>query len=72
MNKASLLTIGKRLNDGNLYFLSIHDLEPSGVIIHAYDQINSTEYVLPISEHQVTSALCKDSSSYSYSFVSLN
>eukprot|EP01031_Cornospumella_fuschlensis_P039797 gene39797-48454_t len=52
MNKASLITLGKRLNDGNLYFLSVHDLEPSGVIIHAYDQINSKEYILPISEHE--------------------
>lgn len=53
MNKASLLTEGRRLNDGNLYFLSIHDLEPSGVLVHAYDQINSKEYILPVTEHEV-------------------
>lgn len=53
MNKSSLLTLGKRLNDGNLYFLSVHDLEPSGIIIHAYDQVHSKEYILPVSEQQV-------------------
>lgn len=53
MNKVSLLTIGKKLQDNNLYVLSIHDLEPSGLIVHAYDQINSKEYVLPVTEHEV-------------------
>eukprot|EP01039_Chlorochromonas_danica_P009528 gene9530-10532_t len=56
MNKASLLTLGKRLNDGNLYFLSIHDLEPSGVIVHAYDQVNSKEFILPVTEHEFIAA----------------
>jgi hypothetical protein len=54
MNKASLLTSGKRLNDSKLYFLSVHDLEPSGIIIHAYDQLDSKEYILPVTEHEVT------------------
>ena len=53
MNKVSLLTLGKKLKDGNLYLLSIHDLEPSGLIIHAYDQLNSKEYILPITEFEV-------------------
>ena len=53
MNKVSLLTIGKKLQDGNLYVLSIYDLEPSGLIVSAYDQTNSKEYILPVSEHEV-------------------
>ncbi len=53
MNKVSLLTLGKKLSDGNLYMLSVHDLEPSGVIVHAYDQLNSKEFVLPVSEFEV-------------------
>ena len=53
MNKPSLLTLGKKLQDGNLYLISIHDLEPSGLIVHAYDQSNSREYVLPVSEYEV-------------------
>lgn len=53
MNKVSLLTLGKKLQDGNLYLLSVYDLEPSGIIIHAYDQLNSKEYTLPISEFEV-------------------
>jgi hypothetical protein len=54
MNKVSLLTIGRKLQDQNLYLLSIYDLEPSGLIVHAYDQINSKEYLLPIAEAEVT------------------
>lgn len=53
MNKVSLLTIGRKLQDKNLYLLSIYDLEPSGLIVHAYDQVNSKEYLLPISESEV-------------------
>lgn len=53
MNKVSLLTIGKKLRDNNLYLLSIYDLEPSGLIVHAYDQVNSKEYLLPVSESEV-------------------
>eukprot|EP00600_Ochromonadales_sp_CCMP1393_P001637 CAMPEP_0174981836 /NCGR_PEP_ID=MMETSP0004_2-20121128/16124_1 /TAXON_ID=420556 /ORGANISM="Ochromonas sp., Strain CCMP1393" /LENGTH=162 /DNA_ID=CAMNT_0016233651 /DNA_START=110 /DNA_END=598 /DNA_ORIENTATION=+ len=56
MNKVSLLTIGKKLQDGNLYLLSIYDLEPSGVIIHAYDQIASKEYILPVGEAELAHA----------------
>lgn len=52
MNKVSLLTAGKKLN-GDLYLLSIYDLEPSGVIVQAYDQIKSKEFLLPISESEV-------------------
>jgi hypothetical protein len=54
MNKVSLLTLGKKLQDGNLYVLSVYDVEPSGVIIHAYDQTNSKEYTLPVSEYEVS------------------
>ena len=54
MNKVSLLTIGKKLQDNNLYLLSIYDLEPSGLIVHAYDQFNSKEYLLPVSEVEVS------------------
>lgn len=57
MNKVSLLTLGKKLNDGNLYLLSVHDLEPSGIIVHAYDQLNSKEYILPITEFEVRMCL---------------
>lgn len=54
MNKVSLLTVGKKLQDNNLYVLSIYDLEPSGLIVHAYDQRNSKEILLPVSEHEVS------------------
>lgn len=53
MNKVSLVTLGKKLRDGNLYLISVHDLEPNGLIVHAYDQSNSKEYILPITEFQV-------------------
>jgi hypothetical protein len=57
MNKVSLLTLGKKLQDGNLYVISVYDVEPSGIIVHAYDQMNSKEYTLPVSEFEVTSFL---------------
>lgn len=53
MNKVSLLTTGRKLQDGNLYLMSIYDLEPSGLVVHAYDQLQSKEYVLPVSEVEV-------------------
>lgn len=56
MNKVSLLTVGKKLQN-NLYLLSIYDLEPSGLIVHAYDQIQSKEYLLPISEKEVLNCI---------------
>jgi hypothetical protein len=57
MNKVSLVTLGKKLQDGNLYVISVYDVEPSGIIVHAYDQMNSKEYTLPVSEFEVTSFL---------------
>jgi hypothetical protein len=58
MNKVSLLTVGKKLQ-GNLYLLSIYDLEPSGLIVQAYDQIQSKEYLLPVSEKEVRCVLIR-------------
>lgn len=54
MNKTALITIGKKLKSNDLYLLSVLDLEPSGVIVHAYSQVDSTEYSLPISESDVS------------------
>ena len=53
MNKAALITSGRKLEGGQLYLLSVFDLEPSGVIVHAYNQITSKEYVLPVSEKEL-------------------
>jgi hypothetical protein len=63
MNKVSLLTAGKKLQ-GNLYLLSIYDLEPSGVIVQAYDQLQSKEYLLPISESEVCLVLIRSVDRY--------
>jgi len=56
MNKVSLLTVGRKLNDDTLKVLSIYDLEPSGLIVSAYDQHTSKEYTLPISEYELAQA----------------
>jgi hypothetical protein len=53
MNKAALVTSGRKLEGGQLYLLSVFDLEPSGIIIHAYNQITSKEYMLPVLEKEV-------------------
>jgi hypothetical protein len=53
MNKAALITSGRKLNGNDLYLLSVFDLEPSGVIVHAYNQGDSKEYLLPVTEMEV-------------------
>ena len=54
MNKAALLTVVKKFNAyPDLCLVSIFDLEPSGIIVHAYNQINSNVYTLPVSEMEV-------------------
>ena len=37
----------------HMYLLSVFDLEPSGVMVHAYNQADSQEYILPVSEMEV-------------------
>ena len=53
MNKAALITVGKRFQEDSMFLLSVFDLEPSGVIIHAYNQTDSKEYSLPVTEMEV-------------------
>jgi hypothetical protein len=53
MNRAALLTIGRKLQGDVMYLLSVFDLEPSGVLVHAYNQADSKEYVMPLTELQV-------------------
>jgi hypothetical protein len=53
MNKAALITVGKKFHEDSVFLLSVFDLEPSGVIIHAYNQTNSKEYSLPVTEMEV-------------------
>jgi hypothetical protein len=53
MNKAALITVGKKFHEDSVFLLSVFDLEPSGVIIHAYNQTNSNEYSLPVTEMEV-------------------
>lgn len=54
MNKTtSLLTLGRKLKGNDLYLLSVIDMEPSGIIISAYNQIDCKEYQLPVKETEV-------------------
>jgi hypothetical protein len=54
MNKAALVTVVKKFQAyPDLCLVSIFDLEPSGIIVHAYNQINSNVYTLPVSEMEV-------------------
>lgn len=52
MNKPTLLTTGKQIED-KLYVFSVYDLEPSGVLVQAYNQAAQVEYLLPISEKEL-------------------
>ena len=58
MNKQALYTSGRKLAGGGaaVYLVSVFDLEPSGVIVHAYNQTNSAEYSLPVSEADLARA----------------
>ena len=53
MNNVALVTVGKRLLGDTLYLVSVFDLEPSGVLVKAYNQNDSREYSLAISEREV-------------------
>lgn len=55
MSKTALLTSGRKLsgNEGS-FLLSVYDLEPAGIVVTAYNQVNSKEYSLPISEMEVS------------------
>jgi hypothetical protein len=52
MNKPTLITIGRQLGD-KLYVFSVYDLEPSGILVQAYNQATSTEYLLSITEKEL-------------------
>lgn len=52
MNKSSLLTQGLNLN-GEFLVFTVYDLEPSGILVQAYHQESSKEYLLPITEREV-------------------
>ena len=56
MNKPALFTAGRKLQGGGVHLLSVFDLEPSGIIVHAYNQISSSEHSLPISEADLAKA----------------
>ena len=54
MNKSALLTTVKKFDiDNDLYLVSFFDLVPSGIIVHAYNQVNSNILTLPIAETEV-------------------
>ena len=57
MNNVALITVGKRLLGDTLYLVSVFDLEPSGVLVKAYNQNDSREYSLPISEREVSNCI---------------
>ena len=56
MNKTTLFTAGKKFTDVSekLYVVSLYDLEPSGILIQAYNQESSKEYLLSISEQELS------------------
>jgi hypothetical protein len=53
MNKSALITVGKKFHGESMFLLSVFDLEPSGVIVHAYNQADSQEYMLPVTESEL-------------------
>jgi hypothetical protein len=56
MNKPALLSMGKTLGEDKLYVVTIFDMEPSGIIVQAYNQADSAEYILSVSERELAAA----------------
>ena len=56
MNKPALLTMGKTLGEDKLHVITIFDMEPSGIIVQAYNQTDSQEYILSVSERELAAA----------------
>eukprot|EP00638_Chattonella_subsalsa_P013726 CAMPEP_0117783368 /NCGR_PEP_ID=MMETSP0948-20121206/4000_1 /TAXON_ID=44440 /ORGANISM="Chattonella subsalsa, Strain CCMP2191" /LENGTH=164 /DNA_ID=CAMNT_0005611777 /DNA_START=125 /DNA_END=619 /DNA_ORIENTATION=- len=56
MNRSSLYVQGRKLCDNNLYVISVVDMEPAGLLVKAYNQMNSQEYFLTPSEEELEDA----------------
>jgi hypothetical protein len=56
MNKPALLTMGKTLGEDKLHVITIFDMEPSGIIVQAYNQTDSQEYILSVSERELAAS----------------
>ncbi|GMI00968.1 hypothetical protein TrST_g1776 [Triparma strigata] len=54
--KASVFTHGKKLSDGDMYIITIIDLEPAGLLVKAYNQSSNAEYTLSPTEGQIKDA----------------
>lgn len=51
--RASLLTVGRKLEDGAMYIIDVQDACPAGVLIQAYKQETSDRYTLSVTEGEV-------------------
>ena len=47
---------GKKLADGDMYIITIIDLEPAGVLVKAYNQNSGTTFTLSPTENMLASA----------------
>ena len=48
--------MGKTLNEDKLYVITVYDMEPAGIIIQAYNQATSKEYLLSVSERELAAS----------------
>lgn len=53
MNKERLHTKSQKLANNFVYLLSVYDLEPSGVLVVATNNMDSKERILPVSEKEL-------------------
>eukprot|EP00614_Pseudopedinella_elastica_P015646 CAMPEP_0172586852 /NCGR_PEP_ID=MMETSP1068-20121228/6087_1 /TAXON_ID=35684 /ORGANISM="Pseudopedinella elastica, Strain CCMP716" /LENGTH=160 /DNA_ID=CAMNT_0013381733 /DNA_START=17 /DNA_END=499 /DNA_ORIENTATION=- len=56
MRKAAIYTVGRQLNDGEMYIFSLYDLEPAGILIRAYCQSTSSEQTTSPTENELEKA----------------
>lgn len=48
-----LFSIGRKLEDGGMYVVDLHDVYPAGILVQAYNQATSHRYTLSVSEKEV-------------------
>ena len=61
MRKAAIYTVGRQLNDGDMYIFSLYDLEPAGILVSCFQSCEGQHKmkVKPKEAVTLTSCLCQ-------------
>lgn len=64
-NTGAVCTVGRRLGDGEMYIIDVHDMAAAGLLIRAYNQGTSQRHTLTVSEAEVKKQAYKPQSTCS-------